>query len=121
MADLIDELSPAYVGAQAIRLVAADIKRPVAFNAVDLQVSIQPTAKDALRVGLKLPLELTVTAPSPSGFFRHVYRSSIPSTITFTPKEGGEHLVRIREIGHNLWWGALVVDVAGERADPRTA
>lgn len=116
---LLDDLCPEYVGAASIKLAPVDVSTPRAFTAVDLTVSIEPSALDAQRVGLSLPLELTVTAPSNSGFFRHVFRRSIPSTVSFIPKEGGEHLVRLREVGHNRWYGTLVVSVAGERADAR--
>ena len=116
----LDEISPAYVGAQVIQLKAADLARAMAFHAVDLTVTIDPLSAEALACGLVLPLELTVTAPSPSGFYRHIYRFTVPSIITFTPREGGQHLVRLGEVGHNKWWGSVVVDVAGDRADPRT-
>ena len=43
----------------------------------------------------------------------------MPSTITFVPKEGGRHLIRLAEAAHNLWWGRLELDVAGDVIDSR--
>jgi hypothetical protein len=114
----IDEISPAYVGAQSIKLTFATTDAPRAFNAVDINLAIQPGATKAVEVGLSLPLELTITSPSNTNFKRHIYRRTVPSTITFTPREGGAHLVRISEVGHNRWWGSLIVSVAGERVNP---
>jgi hypothetical protein len=110
---LLDVMLPDYVGAPArIKLVPADIEPARAFASVRLLVELQ---KEALTLGLALPLEMTVTAPSAVNFFRHIFRLTVPSEISFTPKEGGQHLVRLREVGHNKWHGELVIDVAGER------
>jgi hypothetical protein len=117
---LLDELCPAFVGARSLLLQVTDLAPARAFSPVQLSVAIDPIAVEAASAGLIPPIELTITAPSRSGFFRHVYRRAAPRLITFTPREGGEHLVRLREVGHNLVWGALVVSVAGERADPRS-
>lgn len=111
----IDEISPEYVGAASIKLALATNDVPRAFNAVDITVAIHSNATIARKVGLSPPLEMTVTAPSASGFVRHVFYNTVPSSFTFTPREGGQHLVRLREVGHNRWHGELVVDVKGER------
>lgn len=118
----LDELCPEEVGRRALRLLPATLDPPRAFNAYDLEVGFDPTlGVEAERVGLVLPLELTITAPTRSGFVRHVYRRVVPGLITFVPKEGGLHLVRLSELGHNRYWGAYVVDVAGERLAARVA
>ena len=111
----LDELCPDDVGRRALRLERATLDTPKAFESVDLDVSLDPVlGQVASVVGLQLPLELTVTAPSRSGFVRHVFRRSVPAQVSFIPHEGGPHLVRLRELGHNRYWGSLVVDVVGE-------
>jgi len=114
-----DELSPVYVRQPLIVLALVrppDERRP-ALKPITLSVALDPTAKMpdgetfVASVGLALPLELTVTAPSPQNFVRKNFSRVVPSTITFTPREAGQHLVRLREIGHNRWFGSLVVTV----------
>ena len=118
----VDDICPSYVWTKRIKLAPATTDAPRAFNAIDLTVGID-TVADAdgvlARVGLMLPLELTVTSPSAENFFRHVYRRFIPSAVTFTPHEGGRHRVVLREVFHNRFFGALDLDVAGETTDPR--
>ena len=116
-------LSPPYARARVLQLKPATLELPRAFSPYDLDVGIDPTAGElgalAQRVGLAGEIELIVTGPSESSFFRHVYRRGLPSVVTFTPKEGGKHLVTIREVTHNKWWGSLAVEVLGESVDPR--
>jgi hypothetical protein len=109
---LVNELVPDFIGRQYIKLTLArplDLRR--AFHAIDINVALETAAQEA---GLVLPLEMTVTSPSQSGFRRHVYQRVVPSQLSFTPQEGGQHLIRLREVAHNAWWGAIVVVVAGE-------
>ncbi len=113
MAGFVDDLVPAYIKKQNIKLSLArpfDPRR--AFHAIDLNVELLAEAKTA---GLVVPLELTITAPSAQNFHRHIYRRVVPVQVSFTPQEGGQHLVRLRETAHNSWWGSLVIEVAGEK------
>lgn len=115
MPALLDELAPLYVGEPRLVLALAPTTlNPKAFNAVDITVDYG--ACDPR--GASLPLELIITAPSPSGFVRRIFTRSAPSTIAYVPREGGNHLIRLAEIGHNRWWGHLVISVAGDIADP---
>lgn len=109
---LLETMLPDYVGAARIKLTPADLTPPRAFSTIIIGVEL---LQEALTLGLSLPLEMTVTAPSATGFVRHIFRTTIPAELSFTPKEGGPHLVRLREVGHNKWHGELVLDVAGER------
>ncbi len=111
----IDELAPADVGEDMIVLANESTATPKAFTPVT--ITIDYSACDP--AGVMLPLELTITAPSRSGFLRRQFARTAPSSIIFTPREGGDHLVRITEVGHQRWWGKLVVTVSGDRADPR--
>lgn len=110
----VSEMFPDYIGAASIRLSPEDLSPPRAQSPFILTVSIEPAATLALSVGLVLPLELTVTAPSAVNFYRHTFRRVIPSFVLFTPREGGEHLVVLRELRHNKWWGSLLLNVQGD-------
>jgi hypothetical protein len=108
------ELAPSGYGEDLIVLtLSTDTPSPAAFSVVDVDIdydACEPT-------GIILPIELTITAPNAEHYVRHVYRSSRPSQISFIPKEGGVHLVRIREVAHNAWFGVLLVTVAGDKPD----
>jgi hypothetical protein len=118
----VDDICPSYVGAKRIKLLRASTETARAFTAIDLDVSIDATADTdgvLARVGLVLPLELTVTSPSAENFYRHVYRRFLPTSVTFVPHEGGRHRVVLREVFHNRFFGAIDIDIAGETTDPR--
>lgn len=107
---LIDLIVPANIGAMNIKLkIARPFDPRRAFHAIDLDVEL---LADALTSGLCLPLEMTVTAPS-GKLTRQVFDRVVPSQISFTPHEGGEHLVRLRETAHNAWFGVIVIEFAG--------
>lgn len=67
--------------------------------------------------GLSLPLEMLITGPSAATGRRppkrHTYRKLIPSRVSFIPREGGEHLVVLREQNNDRTWGYLLVTVTG--------
>lgn len=118
----IDKLSPGYIGAKLLKLTLARLESPRALSPVDIKLEVDAAAdteKIATRFGLALPLEMTVTSPSSAlrgdVEVRQYFRRVVPSEFSFTPREGGEHLVRVRETAHNRIWGSLVVDVAGDR------
>src|SRR5262249_34987198 len=116
MPSLLDELCPDYVGERRFVLALSEDASPArAFAAIELTVDYSAT----LPQGVVLPLEFTIVSPSPSNFVRRFFRRTSPSNISFIPKEGGRHVVRIAEVGHNRWWGALTIDVVGETTDPR--
>lgn len=112
-----DEICPAYVGEDRLTLaLSEDTLTPRAFAAVDVTIDYSRADTDG---GTVLPIEVTVTAPSASGFVKHTYRSTRPTLFTFKPREGGKHLVRVREVAHNRWFGVLAVDVAGDKLTNR--
>lgn len=112
----LDEICPDYVGADKIRLsLAKSVIQPLqAFAVIDVNVDYSGCAPQ----GVVLPLVFTVVSPSSANFVRRLIRSSRPSAVSFVPREGGRHIVRVGELGHNHWFGVLVLDVAGETTDP---
>lgn len=119
MARLVDKLAQGnLVGRHYLELALASTETPRAFAPVDLTVAIAASAPADVRArGVSLPLELIVYAPSPVNFYRHVYRLVVPPLVSFLPREGGQHLVLLRQPFNNRWSGKLVVEVAGDRAE----
>lgn len=115
----LDVLAPDYVKTSVISVTLADpLATPRAFQAIDLLVELTGAA---LTSGIMLPVDLLIMAPScvsrRAPLVRHTYKRVLPGRIAFVPKEGGPHLVLLREQAHNLFWGSLVVDVQGERLE----
>lgn len=108
---LLDDLSPDFVGGDVIALsLREESLEPKAFGAVSLDVDYS----GAVPGGISRPLELVIQAPTKAGYVRKIFRRVIPKIVTFFPVSGGEHLVLIREVGHNQFHGKIVVDVAGD-------
>lgn len=108
-----DELSAPWVGAEALKLSLVDPLSPLRANvAIDLEVDYSASEE-----GVTLPLEQLVVGPSSESFRRHVHQRQQPSIITFTPPQGGRHIVTLRQIGGDKLFGKLAVEVEGEPLD----
>jgi hypothetical protein len=108
---IADEISPMFVGARAIAL---SLTNPLVPAMAKSPVGVSVSYTQAEPAGVKLPLELIITGPSPSSFRRRYFRKLLPSSFDFIPAEGGGHQLLLREIGHNRWLGTLTVSVSGE-------
>lgn len=118
---LVDEISPRTMGENRIALALdADLaQEPALLVFQPIIVTVDYSACDP--EGVVLPLEFTVTGPSGKAtFLRKYFRRTVPAELTFTPTEGGTHLVRLAECFHNRWWGSLLIDVAGDALDRRS-
>lgn len=114
MTDFLDELSPRYVGEDRISLTLDSTDTPQAGRALLLNVDYSATMPE----GVVLPLILTIVPPSEDQEPEvRVFRRRAPTSIPITPREGGVHLVSLREAAHNRWWGRLRVTVSGELTD----
>jgi hypothetical protein len=108
----LDEISPSYYGEDRIRVTLTDSDQLLqTFTPVLISVDYSATLPE----GVVLPLEFTVTGPSGEQVTRTVFRRFQPSGLTFLPREGGSHLVRLAEQFHNQWFGSLTLDIAGDR------
>lgn len=107
----IDEICPDFVGEALLKLslIAGD-PPPRTGEIVRLNVDYSAT----LSTGVVLPLVLSVTQPDGAKVRKYVYKRFAPSTVDFVPEASGVHLVRFGEAFHNLWFGYLEVDVAGD-------
>ncbi len=111
----LEDVCPAYVGASNIVLA---LKKPLAVVLAHRPTLITVELQDeALVSGLVLPLELQIIAPSPANFRRHFYTRSVPQQFAFTPREGGRHLLQLREVAHNRWCGSILVVAVGAQLD----
>lgn len=115
----VENISPDSIGKAMIELTLEDPDAPIrAHQPVLLNLNYLRADKVG---GVVLPLEVIVSSGSSSSSFRRTtYRRIIPTTFTFTPVEGGPHLVRIRELFHNRWYGWIKLDVDGERLASNT-
>lgn len=109
---LLDDISPSYYGADRLRLTLTDPNQLLqSFRPVLVSIDYSKTLPE----GTMLPLEFTVTGPHNALLVRTVFRRFRPSSLAFTPREGGTHLVRLAEQFHNQWFGKLVLEITGDR------
>lgn len=107
----IEEISPATMGEDLIALsLDPSTRAPRALQPVLINVDYSACDPD----GIILPLELLIQAPSPEHIQRRRFTRSVPTSLSFIPKEGGTHGVMLREVGHNRWHGQLRIVVAGD-------
>jgi hypothetical protein len=108
---VVDEVSPVTYGQDRI-LLTLNQETPLvrAFGACLINVDYAAT----LPAGVVLPLVFTVTSSAGAATYqRKVFRRLAPSVLSFIPREGGPHLVRLAEAHHNRWFGSLTIDVDG--------
>lgn len=99
-----------YVGEERFRLLLSrDNLNPRAFAILTVEVDYSACEPE----GVVLPLEMTVTGANQSFFQRTLITRSLPSTLFIRPTQGGEYLIRLAELGHNRWFGTLIVSVEG--------
>ena len=111
----IDELAPRTIREKRLDITLdPSINAPRAFQPIIVTVSYAR----ALPEDIALPLILEVQGPSAQSYQRRVYDRVRPGSVIFTPREGGRHLVVLREAAHHRWWGSLAIQVAGEQLDP---
>jgi hypothetical protein len=108
---VVDEVSPVTYGQDLIRLTLSQQTQTVrAFGACLIDVDYSLT----LPAGIVLPLEFTVSSSAGAATYqRRVFRRLAPLQISFLPREGGPHLVRLAESHHNRWFGSLLIEVDG--------
>jgi len=112
MATTQDELCPDYVGAKRIVLNLDDaLGTTRARSIVLIDVDYSACAPE----GVALPLVFTIATERGTTFERRVFSRRAPSQVSFVPREGGLYTVRLTELAHNRWFGALTVTVLGDK------
>lgn len=110
---LIEDICPEYIGEQRIVLSFDQTTViPRAFQALIIQVDYSACDPEG---GAVLPLEMLVQGPSQSSFRQRIIQRTRPAELIVTPREGGPHLVVLREMAHNRFHGKIAFDVAGEQ------
>lgn len=114
-ARFLDEIAPRYIREKRIAVtVPSGAPAARAFQSFVLDVDYSR----ALPEGIALPLLLEIQGPSPQSYQRREFLRVAPQSIVFTPREGGMHLVTLREVAHNRWFGTIRIDVQGELLVP---
>jgi hypothetical protein len=111
----LEELSPRTLREDKLDLqLDPSVITPRAFSSVLVNVSYERTLPE----GVCLPLIFEAQGPSAGSYVKRIFTRHVPSSVVFTPAEGGPHLVTVREAAHNYWWGKLNLTVEGEQLDP---
>lgn len=110
---LPERIAPDEIGEGRIAVRLADVDAVLSAH-VAIVLAIDYTA--CLPSGVVLPLVFSVSSGrSVSSFQKRIFTRAAPTSIVWTPVEGGPHLVRVAEVFHNRWQGVLRLDIAGER------
>jgi hypothetical protein len=111
MTSRIDEICPPYVKARRLTLELTAAKtNPTAHKSLLVNVTYDQTSPQ----GVMVPLVMVVQGPSQRSYQERVFRGRPPTQLVVTPREGGKHLVSLRELYHNRWWGAVEFEVVGD-------
>jgi hypothetical protein len=114
----IDEIAPPEIRAKRIALTLDPSVSVVrAFEPIVVNVDYAKTLPD----DVMLPLILEVQGPSTESYQRREFIRVKPGSFVVRPREGGVHMVTLREAAHNRFWGSLRLDVQGEQLVPKPA
>lgn len=110
---LPERIAPDEIGEGRIAVRLADVDAVLSAH-VPIVLAIDYSG--CLPSGVVLPLVFSVSSGrSVSSFQKRIFSRAAPSSIVWTPVEGGPHLLRFAEAFHNRWQGILRLDIAGER------
>jgi hypothetical protein len=111
----IEDFSPENI--QARRITIALNKSTLNPKALDTVIFDLDYSGADTEGGIVLPLTIVVQAPTSGGYsLRHVFFSK-PRQHVYRPISSGNHLITVRESGHNLFFGSLPFVVAGDPLD----
>lgn len=106
----IDEIAPRYIREKRITVALGEDTPLQSGKPVLLTVDYSKCDPE----GVVLPLVFEVQGPSSASYQRREFRRASPGSILFKPREGGTHVVTLREAFHNRWWGSVSMKVSGE-------
>jgi len=113
----IDIIAPDYLDEKRITLaLSTETLRPTENQPVLVTVDYADAEPEAVA----LPLLLSVIQPNGTPLIERVFDRVAPPLLAFVPNEGGLHLVRLAELFHHRWFGALEVDVIGDELEEAT-
>ena len=110
---LPEVLSPDTIGEALIRVTLA-VSGALLLANQPIQIAIDYS--QCLPSGVVLPIVISVSSAfSQTSYVKKVFTRSAPTAFAFTPKEGGPHVITVREAFHNYWTGVLKITVGGDR------
>ena len=113
MSEMLDIISPTYVGADKIGISIDPVSQPLLVGRV---VTLDFDYSACAPVGVVLPLKLIVQPAfgDGTGYFEKTFNRAPPTSYAFSVLGAGQYLAVIKELGHNSWQGRLLFTVAGE-------
>lgn len=111
---LLDIVSPETVGEDKIGISIDPVSLPLLINRT---ITLNFDYSETYPEGVVKPLKLQVQ-PSfgdGEGYFEIEFARTIPRSFGFSVEGAGEYLVVLRETGHNLWQGRLLIEVGGDK------
>jgi len=107
----IDELAPRSVREKRLTLTLdPEAPPPRAFR----PIVVLADYKRAQPEGVAVPMLFEVQAPGAENYRRRTFTRKAPGFVIFVPRESGRHLVILREVAHNRWFGSLVIEVSAK-------
>lgn len=113
MTDILDIISPTIMGADMIDVSVDPASQPLMAGQV---ITLNFSYARCKPSGVVKPLKLQVQPAFGDGseYFEVVFDLFTPNQYAFQLDSAGQYLAVIKEMGHNLWQGRIVLDVAGD-------
>jgi len=116
-ANILQMLSPGYVGEERITIQVAETSKPLLTSKT---ITLEFDYGDSEPADIAIPLELIIqpgfgSGGNGSGYTRKVFRRNAPTSFTFRLPGAGTYLASISEQFHNRWWGRLLFTVGGDQ------
>lgn len=118
MSEIIDTISPAYIGSDKFVLTVDESSLPLQSYRL---ISINIDYSAAYPNGVVLPIKIFVQPAfgDGTGYIEKTFTRFAPSRFSFYAEAGaGDYLILVKEFGHNQWQGRLVITVGGDDYSP---
>jgi hypothetical protein len=114
MTEIIDTISPVYIGEDKFTLTIDEASKPL-LSYKPLSINIDYSEADPEGVVLPIIIVVQPAFGDGTGYIKKTFSRSAPSTFSFFASAGaGDYLILVREYGHNQWQGRLVITVGGD-------
>lgn len=114
ISDVLNTISPANIGSDMIDVSVDPSSEPLMVGKV-ITLNFGYTRTKPHGVVKPLKLQLQPAFGDGSGYFEVVFDLFTPQSYAFKVASAGQYLVIIRETGHNLWQGRILLDVIGDQ------
>jgi hypothetical protein len=114
MSEIIDTISPVYIGEDKFTLTVAEASKPL-LSYKPISINIDYSETDTTGVVLPIVIVVQPAFGDGTGYIRKTFSRSAPSSFSFFASAGaGDYLIVVKEYGHNQWQGRLVITVGGD-------